>query len=267
MTWSPGQYSKFERERNRPIQDLLAQLPAGQVARAVDIGCGPGNSTELLQARFPEAAVMGIDSSADMLAAATLRLPAVPFRLADIATWDDPGPFDVILANAALQWVPDHATLLPALLSKLAPGGYLAVQIPDNLEEPAHRLMREVAAQGPWAAALSKAPRAMDNRHSPAWYHQVLRGHAVDVDVWRTTYFHQLAGGPAAIVEWFKSTALRPFLAPLRAEAGQAFLAQYEAALAQAYPSATDGTVLLPFPRLFFIARRAARATETNRGE
>jgi trans-aconitate 2-methyltransferase len=134
MSWSAAQYTKFEAERNRPIHDLLAQLPNADVARAADLGCGPGNSTELLQRRFPEAAVTGIDSSPDMIAAARARLPGIRFALGDIAGWDGAGgPFDVVLANAALQWVPDHAALLPALLSRLGPGGSLAVQIPDNL--------------------------------------------------------------------------------------------------------------------------------------
>src|SRR5438477_5402004 len=130
MSWSPEQYGKFEDERNRPIRDLLAKIPDG-VARAADLGCGPGNSTELLLRRFPEASVVGMDSSEDMIRAAGQRLPGVRFEVADIATWPDPGPFDLLFANAALQWVPNHVTLLPFLFGKLAPGGSLAVQIPD----------------------------------------------------------------------------------------------------------------------------------------
>lgn len=143
MSWSAAQYTRFEDERTRPVRDLLAQVPNRAAARVADLGCGPGNSTERLQERFPDAAVIGIDSSADMIEAARKRLLGVRFKIDDIAAWSGrEHSFDVILSNAALQWVPDHASLLPALLSRLAPGGSLAVQMPDNLDEPAHRLMR-----------------------------------------------------------------------------------------------------------------------------
>src|SRR5882757_5622518 len=164
MSWSARQYVQFEDERTRPVRDLLAALPAIDARRVIDIGCGPGNSTELLAARFTGAAVSGLDSSADMVAAARRRLPGLRFDLADVEGWayesDAGAPFDVILANAVLQWVPDHARLFPALAAKLTPGGAFAVQMPDNLGEPAHRLMREIAADGPWAAKLTAAAAA-----------------------------------------------------------------------------------------------------------
>lgn len=254
MTWSPTQYGKFEAERNRPIYDLIAQIPQRDVARAADIGCGPGNSTELLKARFPGAAVRGMDSSAAMIDAARARLPGVDFVVADIAGWADPGPYDVILANAALQWVPDHAALLPALMEKLSPGGALAVQMPDNLGEPAHLLMEEVGADGPWAPKLANANTARSERHDPAWYYRKLKPLSVRVDVWRTVYYHPLAGGAAAVVEWFKGTGLRPWLDPLDEAEKAEFLARYSDTIARAYPALEDGVVLLPFPRQFFVA-------------
>jgi trans-aconitate 2-methyltransferase len=256
MSWSASQYSKFEDERNRPIRDLLAQVLNERVEHAADIGCGPGNSTQFLREKFPGAAIVGMDSSENMLEAARKRLPDVRFEAGDIATWSEPGPFDVILSNAALQWVPDHAALLPTLLAKLAPGGSLAVQMPDNLDEPAHRLMREMAADGPWASKLTNASRARDSRHGADWYYRVLREQGADVNVWRTIYHHPLAGGAAAIVEWFKGSGLRPFLDPLDEGERVAYLARYEAALAKEYSLFPDGAALLPFPRLFFVATR-----------
>lgn len=256
MSWSSSQYSKFEAERNRPILDLLAQIRSPAVHTAVDLGCGPGNSTELLLRQFPSATVTGIDSSADMIAAAHKRLPDVAFSLDDIAAWADPGPFDLILANASLQWVPDHAALFPRLLAKLAPGGSLAVQMPDNLEEPAHRLMREIAADGPWAAKLVDVAAARTPLPDARCYYALLREDATQVDVWRTVYHHVLAGGAAAVVEWFKGSGLRPFLDPLSEKERSGFLDLYQAAMAQAYPAFADGTVLLPFPRLFILATR-----------
>lgn len=256
MTWSAQQYVKFEDERTRPVRDLVAAVPETDARVVVDIGCGPGNSTEVLAARFPQAQVTGLDSSQDMIDAARKRLPALQFDVSDITTWADRGPFDVILANAVLQWIPGHDKLFPSLVQKLSPGGSLAVQMPDNLDEPAHRLMREVAAKGPWAGKLASASASRAARATPGWYYELLRPHCTRVDVWLTVYHHALAGGAAAVVEWFKGSGLRPFLDPLDADERAGFLAQYEAAVAQAYPALEDGTVLLPFPRLFIVATR-----------
>jgi trans-aconitate 2-methyltransferase len=256
MSWSAAQYTTFENERTRPVRDLLHALPPADVRRAIDLGCGPGNSTEELAARFPAANISGLDSSADMIAAARKRLPARSFELGGVDTWDPAEPFDVILANAVLQWVPHHETLMPRLMSKLAPSGNLAVQMPDNLEEPAHVLMRQVAAGARWKDKLAGAAGARTERQGAEWYYRLLRPHAARVDVWRTTYHHVLAGGTEAVVEWFKGSGLRPFLAPLDPVESQAYLAEYRTALADAYKPLTDGTVLLPFPRLFIVATR-----------
>lgn len=253
MTWSAKQYSMFEQQRTRPVRDLVAAIPDGDVRTAVDLGCGPGNSTEVLADRFPQALVTGMDSSDDMLVDARKRLPALNFELADIGAWNPAQKFDVILANASLQWLPDHATLYPHLVSQLTPGGTLAVQTPDNLDEPAHKLAREVAADGPWATKIGAVKH--NERHTASYYFELLNKHCSTVDVWRTTYHHPLAGS-AAVVEWFKGSALRPFLAPLTESEKSAFLDEYLARITKAYPALADGTVLLPFPRLFIIATR-----------
>jgi trans-aconitate 2-methyltransferase len=256
MSWSAAQYVKFEEERTRPVRDLVARIPNVEIVCAADIGCGPGNSTEVLRQRYPRAHIVGMDSSSDMISAARQRLPDIAFEVGDIREWREERAFDVILANAVLQWIPGHETLLPALMAKLAPGGALAAQLPDNLEEPSHRLMRETAAAGPWAAKLADAGQARAERHGGEWYFRLLRLHAPHVDIWRTTYHHPLSGGAHAVVEWLKATGLRPFLDPLDATEREAFLARYEAAIAEAYPAEADGAVLLPFPRLFFVAGR-----------
>lgn len=253
MTWSAQQYTMFEQQRTRPVRDLVAAIPNAEVRHAVDLGCGPGNSTEVLAARFPHAHVTGMDSSDDMLADARKRLPALNFKLADIGAWNPAQAFDVILANASLQWLPDHATLYPHLVKHLTQGGTLAVQTPDNLDEPAHRLAREVAADGPWSAKIGAVKH--NERHTASDYYELLSTHCSTVDVWRTTYQYPLADH-GAVVEWFKASALRPFLAPLSDEEKAAFLQAYKARITQAYPALADGTVLLPFPRLFIIATR-----------
>jgi trans-aconitate 2-methyltransferase len=256
VTWSAKQYTVFEDERTRPVRDLVSAVPAIEGRSVVDLGCGPGNSTEVLAARFPHAQVQGIDSSADMIDAARRRLPQARFAIADVQEWKDPGPFDVILANALLQWVPDHAAVLPALAAKLTRGGALAIQMPDNLHDPAHQLMRETAAAGPWAQALADASASRVAVGSAPEYYDLLRPVCAKVDIWRTTYYHALSGGAAAIVEWFKGSGLRPFLEPLDLRERAAYLERYTAAVARAYPPLPDGSVLLPFPRLFIVAIR-----------
>lgn len=254
MTWSAKNYSAFELERTRPVRDLVAAIATPDVQRAVDLGCGPGNSTEVLAERFPQANVTGMDSSDDMLVNARKRLPALNFALADIESWNPDQTFDVILANASLQWVPDHDTLYPRLVGKLNAGGSLAVQTPDNMEEPSHRLAREVAAQGPWASKIGAVRHPP--RHNATFYYELLQPLCSSVDVWRTTYHHPLKGGHQAVVDWFESSALRPYLAPLDEAQKAAFLERYLQAISDAYPALPDGTVLLPFPRLFVVARR-----------
>ncbi|MFE1601735.1 trans-aconitate 2-methyltransferase [Methylobacterium sp. ID0610] len=253
--WDAAQYLKFADERTRPAADLLARVPLQAPARVVDLGCGPGNSTELLVARFPQADIRGLDSSPEMLDAARQRLPGIAFAEADIATFRPEPPPDLLFANAVLQWLPDHASLLPRLARSLAPGGCLAVQMPDNLEEPSHRLMRAVAGEPPFATRLAAAAASRARIGSFAEYDAWLSAAGCTVEIWRTTYVHPLAGH-RGIVEWVRGTGLRPFLDPLDGEGQAAFLARYEAALAEAYPPQSDGRVLLPFPRLFLVARR-----------
>lgn len=256
MSWSAKQYVTFEDERTRPPRDLLAALPARNVQRAVDLGCGPGNSTALVAERFPDATVTGLDTSPNMITAARKRLPHLRFDIAGVEDWTDPDPFDLIFSNAMLQWVPGHDTLLPRLITLLTQGGSLAIQMPDNLEEPAHRAMRSVAAEPAFAAKLGNAAGSRAPRRNAEWYYTLLRPHCARVDVWLTTYHHELAGGLDAVVEWFKGSGLLPFLAPLDPAEKAAFLTRYRQVLADGYPVQPNGAVLLPFPRLFIIATR-----------
>lgn len=251
--WNTSQYLKFEDQRTRSARDLLAAVPLQSATFVVDLGCGPGNSTELLAERFPGAELLGLDTSPAMLEAARARLPAVPFELADASTFTLPKPADVIYANAVLQWVPDHATLLPRLMSLLAPGGVLAVQMPDNLEEPSHVAMRETAMSGPWADTLHDATRARTVLPEPGAYYDMLKPHAAAVDLWHTIYNHPLDGIPA-IVEWVKGTGLRPFIEPLEGDERAQFLEEYAARLSDSYLPRVDGKVLLAFPRFFIVA-------------
>jgi trans-aconitate 2-methyltransferase len=253
--WSARQYLKFEDDRTRPPRDLLAQVPLTAPRRVIDLGCGPGNSTELLLARFPAAEVVGLDSSPDMLRQARERLPGVTFVQGELASWTPPAATDLLFANAVMQWVPDHPVVLQRLLTALPPGGVLALQMPDNTNEPALALMREVGASGPWAAKLSASHAARDDLPTPGGYYDLLRPLCNRLDIWHTVYNHVMAG-PEGIVEWFKGSALRPFLNSIAEDERAAYLAAYTARIARAYPACFDGKVLLRFPRLFILAVR-----------
>jgi trans-aconitate 2-methyltransferase len=253
--WSARQYLKFEDERTRPPRDLLAQVPLKAPRHVIDLGCGPGNSTELLVERYPQARVIGLDSSPDMLRQARARLPNCEFAQADLANWSPQEGTDLLFANAVFQWVPDHPAVLRRLLAALPAGGVLAVQMPDNTEEPALALMREVATSGLWAARLALTAAARDDLPTPAAYYDLLSSLCAQLDIWHTVYNHVMAG-PDAIVEWFKGSGLRPFLAPLDEDMRRGFVAEYTARIAQAYPPRYDGRVLLRFPRLFIVAVR-----------
>ncbi|MGE0210561.1 MAG: trans-aconitate 2-methyltransferase [Parvibaculaceae bacterium] len=256
--WDAGQYLKFEDERTRAARDLVARVPLAAPARAFDLGCGPGNSTELLIQAFPEAEVTGVDSSPEMLAEARRRLPGTRFVEADLARWTPELPDEapvLLFANAVFQWVPDHQAVFARLLDSLPGGGVLAVQMPDNLAEPSHVLMRDVAREGPWAEKLAGALAHRDPLPEPGAYYDRLKAHAARVDVWHVVYNHPLDGAEA-IVEWVKGTGLRPFLDPLTPKEREAYLADYTARLGKAYAKRVDGKVLLAFPRLFLMATR-----------
>jgi len=253
--WSSKVYLEFERERTRAARDLLAhiaQIPAGGV---FDLGCGPGNSTELLCAAFPDAGVVGVDISADMLASARARLPCARFVEDDIENWRPSAPAGLIFANASLQFVADHRARLLELVECLADGGVLAVQMPDNIHEISHALMRMVAADGPWAARLVPIAKTRMLVGPVESYYELLQGCCRQLDIWHTTYVHPLKSVDD-IVRWFEGSALRPFLDALDEDERRAFLGRYRDELAAAYPVQSDGRVLLRYPRLFIVLRK-----------
>jgi trans-aconitate 2-methyltransferase len=220
-----------------------------------DLGCGPGNSTALLAEAYPNAEIVGVDSSAEMLAEGRRSLPSGRFVLEDLTRWLPDETPDLLFSNAALQWVPDHVTVLGRLVTKLPKGGVLAVQIPDNRGEPCHLLMEETARSGPWAEKLVNADGAREIIRAPGDYYDRLKPECSRLDIWLTVYYHPIEGA-SAIVDFLGSTALRPYLSRLDKPERMGFLADFTERLAQAYRTRADGMVLLPFPRLFLIAVR-----------
>ena len=254
--WDAARYKRFEDDRTRPSRELLARVPLSEAKLAYDLGCGPGNSTELIIERFPGARVIGIDSSPAMLEEARRRLPGTSFVKGELSVWTPDENPDLLFANAVFQWVPDHPVTLKRLLAGLDSGAVLAVQMPDNLDEPSHALMREAASDGPWASRMAKATAARGRLPEPARYYDLLKPLAASVDIWHTIYHHVL-DADHAIVDWVRSTGLRPFLDALEPGEEEGFLESYRGRLAKAYPPRVDGKVLLRFPRLFIVATRS----------
>lgn len=256
--WNPDQYLKFADHRLRPSQDLLARVDLPQAAEVCDLGCGPGNVTPLLRARWPKARITGVDSSAEMLDKARAAHPAAhpndQWVEADAAAWTPDAPLDLLFANASLQWLGDHAALFPRLLGHLTPGGVLAVQMPRNFMAPSHQGMIDAARNGPWRDRLEPLLRH-DPVGDPAFYWDVLTPHAAHLDIWEVEYLQALQG-PDAVVQWTKGTALKPLLDALEEPWRGQFLADYTARMADAYPRRADGVTLFPFRRLFIVANK-----------
>ncbi len=256
MIWDPAQYSLFANERSRPFFDLLARLTWERVQTIADLGCGSGELTAALAERWPDATVMGVDSSPAMLRRA--QESAVPGRVefvqADIATWRSSRPLDLIFSNAALHWLPDHERLLADLAGMLAPAGALAVQMPHVFESPAHRVIADVVSRPRWQPLLGGAGLQPGAVQPLTWYVQRLLRLGLHVDAWETTYVHVLRGDNPTL-EWTKGTALRPLLARLEGADRDEFLRDVGAELRAAYPP-REGVTLFPFPRLFFVATR-----------
>lgn len=253
--WNSDLYLKFEEERTRAARDLLARIPYCETRLVFDLGCGPGNSTELLTRSFAGAEVVGIDKSDNMLAVARARVPAAVFIKEDVADWEPSTPADVIFANATLHFLPDHRRVIERLLDSLRPGGRLAVQMPNNTYEPSHAAMRMVAADGPWADRLVPVAKSLTVIGQPEEYYDLFAPRCREIDIWQTVYIHPLEG-PDGVVEWFEGSGLRPFLDLLNPGETVDFLSRYRERLSQAYPRQPDGKVLLRYPRLFFVLRK-----------
>jgi trans-aconitate 2-methyltransferase len=254
-SWDPTQYDRFADERGRPFVDLIARIRVAQPANVVDLGCGPGNLTATLADKWPSASVLGVDNDPNMLSAAAKHATSqVRFESGDVGTWTAEKPVDVIVSNAALQWIPQHLALLPQLVDSITSGGAVALQVPGNLEDPQHLAIRQVMARPRWKAALGGLPERALSSYPAMVYQSALSHLGCDVETWETTYVHVLQGN-SPVLEWVKGTALRPVLSALPAEEAEAFCSELDELLRVSYGSFTWGTPF-PFKRIFAVAHK-----------
>jgi trans-aconitate 2-methyltransferase len=253
--WDAGAYLRFASERTQPAADLAARIEISTPQRIIDLGCGPGNSTAIVRQRWAGADIVGLDSSPEMIQAAAESSPEGKWIVGDAGTWEAEVPWDIVFSSAALQWVPDHARLFPRLLSQVAHGGALAVQMPALYRSAARQAILEIADDPAWRHRMD-GPRHAMTTESPAFYYDILQPLVSRLFLWETEYYHIL-DGPRAILEWFRGTGLRPYLAALNSDDQKhLFEKRLVERFAQLYPRQRDGCVLFPFRRLFIIAYR-----------
>jgi len=253
--WSPDLYLKFNAERTQPAADLVARISLDNPRRIIDLGCGPGNSTSLLRDRWPDAEVAGLDNSVEMLEKAARDWPEGAWIEGDIGSWRAEEAYDLVFTNAALQWVPDHETLLPQLLDQVRDGGALAVQMPAQFDSAIHRLIAGVATREAWRDATETALRSV-YVGNPSFYYDLLMPRSRRLELWLTEYIHIMPGA-RGILDWVRATALRNLLDALKNdEQRMQFEAEVLEQIADDYPPQGDGRVLFPFRRIFFIAYR-----------
>lgn len=252
--WNSDLYLKFKAQRTQPAIDLAARLE-GEPREIIDLGCGPGNSTRVLKNRFPNAHIVGADSSENMLEKARSENPDLEFALLDIAgdLGAYRGKYDVVFSNACFQWLPNHRELFPRVFELLKSGGVLAAQIPMNYDEPIHKIIQRISESPKWSAKFPEK-RIFGTLTIPE-YHDVIGSMTSDFELWQTIYCHRMPS-IESIIEWYRSTGLRTYLAALSEEEGAEFVAEISAQLEKEYPMQANGEIIFRFPRFFFIAKR-----------
>ena len=252
-TWEPQTYLRYADIRFRAGLDLLARIPKLEYRTIYDLGCGTGHLTKILADTFPDSKVVGVDSSTEMLAEARREFRTIGWQQDDITSWQPAAPADLIYSNAALQWVPDHETLLPRLLNTLQTGGVLAMQVPRHFESPSHLGLKELVMQSEWRARLE--PLLLTPAPSPETYWRWLSPHTRNLDLWETIYL-QVLDGNDPVLNFMLGTALRPFLSVLKNDEAGKFIDAFAKRMATAYPAQSNGQTLFPFRRMFLVAQR-----------
>lgn len=252
--WEPATYLRYDSERTRPFLDLLARVRLSAVTSIVDLGCGPGHLSSVLRSRWPDAHIVGIDSSPQMIERARADDPRSTYECQDLRNWRPERPVDLLISNATLQWVPGHLALVPRLAESVAPGGALAIGVPANFDAPSHVILLELSARAPYVGHVPADQHAAAS--GPEDFLDVLSRPGWQVDAWETTYLHVLSG-PDPVYEWIRGTGARPVLQSLPDDLRDRFVSEYKLRLREAYPERGYGTVL-PFRRSFVVAHRDA---------
>ncbi len=255
MAWNPELYLQFGNERTRPVWDLLARIPLDYVRKGIDLGCGPGNSTAVLQQYWPDGSLIGLDSDEAMLNTARQLPLRVEWILGDASKWTGENEYDLVFSNAALQWLPKHEEVLPRWFTSLTKGGCLAVQIPAHARSPLHQAILELSHDPKWDTHLDSARNELET-HEPDFFYDVLSPLTKKLDIWVTEYCHILPSHEA-ILNWIRGTGLRPFLNRLNTQEEQKeFETRLLERIRKDYPQRGNGNVMFPFRRVFFVAER-----------
>ena len=251
--WDSALYLKYEQERTQPSRDLAARLPQKGVARVLDVGCGPGNSTHVLRRHYPGAYVLGVDGSEDMVGRARQTYPQENWQVCKAPDGFRrlPHDFDVVFSNACIQWIPSHHTLVPAMMELIRPGGMLAVQVPMNFHEPVHRIIEAVVHSAKWNGSFSE--KRIFHTLAPEEYYALLSGISSNVFLWQTTYYH-IMDSVEDILDWYRGTGLRPYLEQLGPDEKDSFEGDIRRLLGESYPAQKNGKIIFRFPRFFFTA-------------
>jgi trans-aconitate 2-methyltransferase len=255
MDWNPSLYLKFQAERTQPSIDLVSRIRLENPMDIIDLGCGPGNSTEILFKRWPKAKVAGLDSSEKMIEQARKDYPGYEWIHADASSYKPGKKFDLVFSNAALQWIPDHQKLIPGIFSWLNPGGILAVQVPANKESPLHIALVKVSRSKRWHD-YTRDCAAYIVYHPAEIYYEILSPLSQNFDIWETTYCHILESHKA-LIEWYRSTGMKTYLEKLPDDKARTdFENEVLSEAVSAYPTQSDNKVIYPFRRLFYMARK-----------
>ena len=255
--WNTERYLAYASLHSQAIEDLVSRVDISKPRTVVDLGCGPGNSTEIIAARWPSAKITGVDVASEMLEKARARRPDWHWVLAGIEEFRPAKPFDVAIACASLQWLSHHEVLLPRLWELVREGGALAVQMPANQKAPLHRAVFRTARNQTWKPFAGRSRSALNFR-PPAEYFAILSPLARRFDIWETTYYHEMRSLDD-LLDWAKATLMRPFLDGIpQAARRREFVADVRRACAAAYPETNRGTILYAQKRLFFVAYKNA---------
>jgi trans-aconitate 2-methyltransferase len=253
--WNPELYLKFDKERTQPSIDLVSRIDFDKPEKIIDIGCGPGNSTQILALKWPDSHITGIDNSPNMIKKAKNDYPKQDWRILDVSTDEFYEKFDIVFSNATIQWIPDHTKLLRKFYNLLSDKGVIAVQIPMFWDMPLGKAISRIATNNRWDS-VTNGVIDLFTIHNYSFYYDNLSELCHSIDIWESDYIHIL-DSQLSILKMIRSTGLKPFLERLGSDSDKKdFEEMVLKEIIKDYPLQKNGKVLFPFKRLFFIAKK-----------